>query len=572
MEKTVADYIVDFLIKKNVHHVFGYQGGMIAYLFDSFKKQEKYINYHIPYHEQGGSFAACGYAQTTGNIGFCFVTSGPGFTNVLTGMANAYCDSIPVIFISGNVNYKDKKHGSNIRQKGFQELETAKIANPICKKTYDINFAEEVPFALNEAYHIATSGRKGPVFLDIPINVFREYVDDSNMFSFDIKCNNMYSDYDFSNINLIINNSMRPVILVGAGIKQSSLLQKFKQFIAKTNIPVVSSMLAIDVLPDSDKHKIGFLGPDAKRTANYLISKSDCVISLGSRLDPRQTGYNVSAFAPNAVLIRVDIDQNEFDRHINDRTINVNCDLGFFMDNLSIHSPYHIDWLKKCQTIKDILSPYDVSFVNRIVESFSRLFPDNIHIFLDVGKNELWGAQSIVVKDNTHVYMSGGLGSMGYSLPAAIGSSFATGQPTISINGDGGVQMNVQELQTISTNRLPVKIIVINNHSLGNVAIFQDRWLGSRHVATQESEGDYYPSNIVAIAKAYGIRAICLKDIYDIENHKELFVDSLPVLFEINVPEDTPVLPDIPADKDALKYDNKLVSNVIDLIENIIKE
>ena len=566
---TASDYIVEFLIKKGIKDVFGYQGGMIAYLFDSLKKYEGQIKYHIPYHEQGGSFAANGNAQVSGKAGFCFVTSGPGFTNALTGMANAYCDSIPVIYIMGQVNYKDKKHGLQMRQKGFQEILAAKIAKPICKKSYDIETVDEIIPALNEAYDIAMSGRKGPVFLDIPINVFREFVEYD-----DIKEDEQTSYTricDFSSVSEIIDSSKKPIILGGAGIKQAKLIAQFRTFVNNTNIPVVTSMVAVDLLEDGNCHKFGFIGPDGIRCANYLIDNADCVISLGSRLDPRQTGYNVSLFAPEAKIIRIDIDESEFNREINSNTININCSLADFISSCHISkNENHKKWLKKCTQIKELLDGIDVCIANEYIKALSDLFIEDGKVFLDVGKNELWGAQSVSIKSKTEVFMSGGFGSMGYSLPAAVGACFETKKPTYSFNGDGGIQMNIQEFQTIVKNQLPVKIIVINNHALANVAIFQDRWLGSRYVGTLESEGDYFAANICEIAKAYGIRSYHLNSIKDVQSCVNLLTDNNPVVIEFTIPELTPVLPDIGADKDPLRADQRIPLYLVNQIEQIM--
>lgn len=566
---TASDYIVEFLIKKGVKDVFGYQGGMIAYLFDSLKKYEGQISYHIPYHEQGGSFAANGNAQVSGKAGFCFVTSGPGFTNALTGMANAYCDSIPVIYIMGQVNYKDKKHGLKMRQKGFQEILAADIAKPICKKSYDIETVDEIIPALNEAYDIAMSGRKGPVFLDIPINVFREYVEFDEIKDF--PPTSISNNFDLTSVISIIESSEKPVILAGAGIKQARLTRQFRDFINKTNIPVVTSMLAVDLLEDGDAHKFGFIGPDGIRCANCIIDKSDCIISLGSRLEPRQTGYNVSLFAPGAKIIRVDIDESEFCRIINSNTINVNMSLSDFISFCNISDiNSHKQWLQKCTQVKGLLKGIDVCIANEYIKALSDLFIEDGKVFLDVGKNELWGAQSVSIKSKTEVFMSGGFGSMGYSLPAAIGACFETNKPTYSFNGDGGVQMNIQEFQTVVKNQLPVKIIVINNHALANVAIFQNRWLGARYVGTLESEGDYYATDICKIAEAYGIRSWHLNSIKDIQSCADILTDNKPAVIEFTIPELTPVLPDIAADKDPLRTDQKLPSSLITQIEKIL--
>lgn len=568
---TASDYIVEFLISKGIKHTYGYQGGMIAYLFDSLKKYEGQIYYHVPYHESGASFAACGGAQVTGKCGFCFVTSGPGFTNALTGMANAYCDSIPVIYIAGQVNYKDKKHGLDIRQRGFQEILMAEIARPICKKSYDIDTVDQIVDALHEAYQIATTGRKGPVFLDVPINVFREYVEVDDVIEKDSVQESRL--LHLRDIEKLICNSKRPLILAGAGIKQSCCVELFRRIVKSCDIPVVSSMLAVDVLQSNNEKYFGFIGPDGKRSANYIVDQSDCIVSLGARLEPRQTGYNTSVFAPNAKIIRIDIDNKEFLRNIKDDEIQLNCDLVDFLNQISIgHIDTHKRWLEQCIRIRNVLNGIDDTIANHYVRRITSLCDIDAKIFFDVGKNQLWGAQSVIVKEKTGVYLSGGFGSMGYSLPAAVGACFETKKPTYSFNGDGGIQMNIQEFQTITKNNLPVKIIVINNHALANVVIFQDRWLGSRYVGTMESENDYFASDICKIANAYGIKSVLLECLEDVEKHSDDFLSDEPVLFEFVIPSRTPVLPDIAADRDPLRTDGRLSKELIKTIEDLLAE
>ena len=566
---SIADYFIEFLIANGVTDVFGYQGGMIAYIFDSLGKYREKIRYHSCATEQGAALAACAYAQAAKKIGVAISTSGPGFTNLLTGMADAWFDSVPVLFVSGNVNTKDKRRDKPIRQLGFQEIQAAAIAEKITKKSIEIELGIDYARCFEEAYIVAMTNRKGPVYLDLPINVCRERIEVDEIQP--IKIEQFGTTIETNIIEELI-SSKRPVIIAGAGIKQAECVDKFRELIDILKIPVVTTLPAIDVLPTNSKSMMGYIGGTARREAGIVLQNADFVLSIGTRLCSKQIGHNLSLFAPKAKkFIRIDIDDAEFCRQLKDNEIDVKGDIGSIL-------PQMIDYLKQinyqcedsswsnvCGWVCEFLKKTDISEGNEIFRKLSGLLPEDANIMLDVGKNMTYGGQSSVIKDNTIIYMSAGLGTMGYAIPASIGAVYGNNRPTYAITGDGGAQMNIQELNTIVKNKLPIKIIVLNNKALGNIRIFQEQYLDSRFVATTETEGDYFSCDFGAIAKAYGMKSYVIENIDEIDRYKEILNSKDAVLIEI-IYEDCPVLPGIVAGGEFLKEGTGIDKDIIDKI------
>lgn len=573
---SVADYFVEFIISHNVKHVFGYQGGMIAYIIDSLGKYSDKITYHSCGSEQGAAFAACAYAQSTGNFGVAISTSGPGFTNLLTGIANAYYDSIPVLFISGNVNTKDLKKNLPIRQLGFQETNTIDIVKPLVKKAYQFDLETDYINTLFDAYKTMMNNRKGPVFIDLPINVCREFVSiNSNQVSNDYKQEKSDAVNSlFSELKTNFQVSKKPLIIAGAGIKQSGCVDRFRKILSDFNIPVVTTLPAVDVLPTESELNLGFIGATGNRTAGLILQKSDFVICLGTRLCSKQLGHNLKLFAPNAKkVIRIDIDKNEFIRKVSENEIDFNVSIEDFLNLLEgIKKLFSFsDWVEKCSKIKQILSDFDKTLVNDFLEKLTDEFPNNSNLLFDVGKNLTYCCQSSKVKKQTKIYGSFGLGSMGYSLPASIGAYYGNHSPTFCFMGDGGAQMNIQELNTIAKNNLPISIFVFNNHSLGNIRIFQKKFLDSRYVGTMEENNDYFSCNFSKIAEAYGINSFVIDDLSNIEKIRELLNNKKPVLFEINY-EDCDLYPDIAAGGNYLNENNeKIPEGILKQVKNLLE-
>lgn len=537
----VSDYLVEFLVKKEITDVFGYPGGMLTHFMDSLHKRKDEIRTHINYHEQASSFSACGYAQVTHKPGVAFATSGPGATNLITGIANAYFDSIPTIFITGQVNTNELKKDLLVRQKGFQETDIISLVQSCTKYSVLITDPDQVQEELEKAYLISLEGRPGPVLLDIPMNVFR-----SEMKSFEvqsIKSQNEYVVQDsFKTVFEAIEKSKRPVIIAGNGIKISDQVSEFRDFTKKMGIPVVSSMIAFDVLEHDNPLNFGFIGAYGNRTANFIVAKSDLVISIGSRLDVRQVGGIKENFAPNAILIRIDIDKGELSNRIKNDEIQLIVDIKDFLElslGLVVAPKLNSKWIDVCQEIKKTFDKKDEEKANKIVEILSNKIPDNTTITTDVGQNQVWISQSFKNKPNQTILFSGGHAAMGYSLPAAIGAYYGNEEMTFSFNGDGGIQMNIQELQFIAKEMLPIKIFIFNNQSLGMISHFQEMYFNSNYAFTIENEG-YSVPNFSKLAEAYGI---AFQSINDIGTIAEIQFTKGPQIFEIVLDKFTHVYP-----------------------------
>lgn len=558
----VCDLIAKFFSDNNIVDIFGYPGGMVTYLIDAFSKNGK-IKQHLSYHEQGAAFSACGYAQATGNIGVAYATSGPGATNLITGIANAYFDSIHCLFITGQVNTYESINGLKVRQKGFQETPIIPLVKSITKYCKYISKAEDVLYELEKAIYIAKSGRMGPVLLDIPMNIqrtdidadcIRHYIEKSKIKGNSKKAIKTILDY--------LLKASKPLIIAGAGIRSNNLQKEFYEFINRFKIPTVTSMIGIDALDKENQFNFGMLGAYGCRTANFLIEQSDLIISFGSRLDCRQTGSNKDLFATNAKLIRIDIDKNELTNIIKNDEIQLYCDLKNLLPELARLSPntYYKNWLKKCNYIKDKLSKYDKQPLNKIVENISSHVPEQSIVTTDVGQNQVWVAQSFKNKPNQKVLFSGGLGSMGYSLPASIGAAYASKNPVICFCGDGGFQMNIQELQMIARDKLPVKIILINNKSLGMIRHFQEMYFNDNYSQTVEGKG-YSSPNFKSVIKSYGI------DFYNYEEHKDnlknLLTNKKPLCIYIELSKKTYITPKLAVNKPIYDQEPPLPKDLI---------
>lgn len=540
----VSDYIVEYLIKKGITDVFGYPGGMVTSLMESFSKYSEKISAHVTYHEQGAAFAACGYAQASGKPGVAYATSGPGATNLITGICNAYYDSIPVLFITGQVNTYEQKGTLNVRQRGFQETDIVSMVSCITKYAARVFSALELKKQLECAFEKAMSGRKGPVLLDIPMNVFREDIkEDGNYAEIDLSCQNRAEDRDIAVLQKCLLQSKRPVLLLGNGIKISGSTDMVRQLVEHLKIPAVTTMLAIDVINENDMN-YGFIGAYGSRTANFIIAKSDLVIAVGARLDVRQVGANRGEFAPNAKIIRIDIDAGELAYKVHENEVQICTDMKPFLNAfMNIALNMHLDiweWIKVCELLKETLKGRDRRTPNILMERISEFLMDDTIITTDVGQNQVWAAQSLKVKSGQRVFFSGGHAAMGYSLPASIGCALASHKTVYSLNGDGGIQMNIQELQVIARENLPIKIIIFNNYALGMIRHFQEMYFDNNYFQTVK-KGGYTVPDFEKIAYAYGLRYICIEKEEDLRH--EYFEGNQPTIIEVKIKENTYVFP-----------------------------
>ena len=558
-----SDYIVEFLRLMGVPEFFGYQGTMIAHLVDSIERNPGVRN-HSSYHEQGAAFAACGYAQASGNTAACYATSGPGAINLLSGVANAYYDSLPVVFLTGQLNTYEYSGIEGLRQQGFQETNTVAMAQSVTKYVKQIWDPEEIPQALSEAWEAANEGRKGPVLLDLPMDVQRrevsvtpaEWIEKWEKEKVKEEKPKAGQAQDaVAEIVSALSEAKRPVFLLGGGVSRGAG-EALISLAREKSIPVVSSVLARDRLSLSDGLYFGCLGGAyGHRYANMIVSaKADLLISFGMSLCTRETGTKVSAFATGAKIVRVDIDPYALQRRLHPEE---EREKGFVADAAGVISllgqkkenlPSFAEWLGVCQEIKKELTKVDDSTPerapNRLVTALGGPLSDASCLAVDIGQHMVWTYQSFPNPDRMRMLFSGGHGAMGYGLPAAIGAYFATGKPVACICGDGGFQMNIQELQWVVRENIPVRMVVMNNHALGMIRHLQRDYFDCLFAGTSE-EGGFSTPDFEAVAKAYGLPAMTLPLEYFEregalpEQITEFLTSSGPLLLQVQLPAGT---------------------------------
>ena len=535
----VSDYIVDFLIHRGITDVFGYPGGMVTNLLESFRKRDNSISVHLNYHEQASAFSACGYAQSTLLPGVVYATSGPGATNLVTGICNAYFDSIPLVCITGQVNTYESKQDLKVRQRGFQETDIVDMVRNVTKYAVRIRHAEDVKFCLEKAWHEATTGRRGPVLLDIKKCEIE--INEMPDFTFPVSRSEI-STTIFNKVESLISQALRPCILFGAGMHDDRCMNMLKRLADAYSLPFVSSMLSVDTLSMYTNY-YGFIGAYGSRVANFIVAKSDLIISVGARLDIRQVGAKKENFATNAKLIRVDIDSKEFLNKIKCDELQICDDAYDFLKKIydkKVLKDKYGEWIGICDKIRELLSCEDIQESNNLINLFSKKVDEDINIVTDVGQNQVWVAQSFFIKERQKLFFSGGHGAMGYSLPAAIGMFYGEKKPVVSINGDGGIQMNIQELQSVYRDHLPITIVIVNNYSLGMIRHFQEMYFDSHYYQTTELSG-YCPPDFEKISLAYGINYKRICNFEDLDDWK--YDRTAPNVVELCIKGDTYVFP-----------------------------
>jgi acetolactate synthase-1/2/3 large subunit len=511
----ISDYIVTFLERKGVTCVFELSGGMIAHLLDSFSQFKK-IQVVSMHHEQGAAFAAEAYGRMTGVPGVALATSGPGAINLLTGVGSCFFDSSPAVFITGQVNRHEQKGDRPIRQLGFQETDIVSMVGPITKAAWKIETPEEIPQRFEAAFDLATTGRPGPVLLDVPMDVQRANVSaDLTAQARPKQVPAMPDDTFWSRLGEQMRLAQRPLILVGGGIRSGLATELLRDFATQAGIPVVHSLMGVDVLPYAHPLRVGMIGSYGNRWANWAVGTSDFLLVLGSRLDVRQTGSETQSFKGDRVIFHVDCDAGEINNRVTGCE-SVVCQLkDFLAEGIKRLPGFKLvprhDWLAqlaaKRQEWPDVRESTGVAGLNpnEFMHSLSQTSDRACAYVVDVGQHQMWAAQSLELTEKQRFLTSGGMGSMGFALPAAIGAAFACPkQPVVVIAGDGAFQCNIQELQTVKRNELPLKIVVINNHCHGMVRQFQESYFESRF---QSTLWGYSAPDFVKVAEAYGIPA-----------------------------------------------------------------
>lgn len=520
----VTTYIAQFLKEKEIDTVFELQGGMITRIIDEIHQQGgiKIVSMH---HEQAAAFAADAYARVTNKPGIALATSGPGATNLITGIGSCYFDSVPAIFITGQVNLNEQKGDKPNRQIGFQETEIIPIVKPICKAAFAIKSANEIPTVFEEAYHIAMQGRPGPVVIDIPMNIQHMEIEDIESKDSITQNKGNYEETKrfYNDFLKELKYAKKPLVLAGRGIGASGMSKQFLKFVETHNLPVVTSLLGLDTIPYKHSNRIGFIGTYGNRWANYALGSCDLLLVLGSRLDLRQTGADVESFKSGKKIYHIDIDEAELNNRITECTVLKSNLIDFFENITNIKTPtiniteWETEIDEKYKQRKDIDELKDIEGINpnQFIHLLSQFSKQAAAVTTDVGNNQMWTSQSYELNRNQLFLSSGGMGAMGYSLPAAIGASIALGNsPVVCISGDGGFQINLQELQTIHRNNLPIKIVILNNHCLGMIRQFQDSYFDSCY---QSTVWGYNAPDFTSLANAYGIDSLSIDNPRDIK-------------------------------------------------------
>ena len=536
----VTEYVVGLLAENRIDTVFGQIGGFNADLIDALAAQKKQA-FVLNYHEQAAAFAANAYAMVRENIGVATSSGAPSSCNLIPGIANAFFDSVPCLFLVGSVHSKAVRKSPEIRQNAFEEIDMVSLVAGITKYAVKITDPKDIRYCMEKALYVANEGRKGPVLVDIPYDVARSNVDVQELKGFVPDDTGEFSRIDEREIIKILESSKRPLLLLGGGCRSRFSRQGILHFLEKVNVPVVASLCGLDVLPHDHPYFVGFIGHYGNRYANFALANSDCLMILGSRLDERQIAGDKKRFAPDAKIIRVDIDRVELARNINEH-VSIYSSVENFLEIVlkadfpELHFPkWHAviaDWKKRYPSHDLSIKEVDA---NNFLHVISEYLPENVVVCVDVGQNQMFTAQSLRLGKYGKLLNTGGYGSMGYALPAAIGAAYAQPDASIiSINGDGGLQMNIQELQAIKRDKLPIKVIVLNNNCLGMIRRLQERIFGDRTIGSVQG---YEAPDYSAIAPAYGLGYVKIDSVDKYPLVKELLNGPGAILIEVELPQ-----------------------------------
>ncbi len=550
-----AEYIVEFLRQRGVRNIFLVTGGACAFIVDAIGRGQG-IDYTCFQHEQSAAMAADSIWRTNKIVGACVATSGPGVTNLITGIATSFFDSIPVVHIAGQVNQNEvRNYGrAKVRQAGFQETNIVDMVKPITKYAVQVHSVQELKIELNKAFNIALSARMGPVLLDVPMDV--QQADAGEVIEFDdflmqAEITLARSSETTRRIQSFIESGTRPLVLLGAGVGLAGVEKQIEDWLVETNIPFVSSWGGASFFDHARENYCGTIGVYGNRGANYLIQNCDRLLVLGSRLDNRQRSGDANSFANSARVLVIDVDNEELIKYENNSHYEpgVEMDLCFLPDCLkkveipkassewrnywkNIRRTYLNEHTCQVAEIYNALSPYES------IKSISRNLKDDAIVVADTGATVCWFFQSFI-RSNQTIYTSGGNSPMGYSLPAAIGAAiYNPTKQVVAFIGDGGMQMNIQELQTLKHLNLNVTVVIMNNYGYGIIKQFQDSYTDSRYFATGEG---YSTPSFEKIANAYEIHYVAIEKVEDI--NAQIFSHIGPQVIEVLLHPNTAIEP-----------------------------
>ena len=545
-----AEALMRSLEAQGVDTIFGYPGGSIMPVFDALYDHRASLNHILVRHEQGATHAAQGYARVSGRVGVCLVTSGPGATNTITGIADAMIDSTPIVVIAGQVGT------GFLGTDAFQEVDLVGITQPISKWSYQIRRAEDVPWAVARAFYIARSGRPGPVVLDFAKNAQTEKVHYQPVKVDYIRSYQPVAEPDEEAIRQaadLINAAERPLVLVGQGVELGNAQAELRAFIEKADMPAARTLLGLSALPTNHPLNMGMLGMHGNLGPNINTNKCDVLVAVGMRFDDRVTG-NVETYARQAKIIHFDIDPAEINKNIPaDVPVLGDCKVTLPAVTALLRPAKHVAWIESFRTYEQVeeekvirpeLHPAGEALtMGEVVRAVSDATNNEAILVTDVGQNQMMSARYFRYTRERSIVTSGGLGTMGFGMPAAIGATFGQPERTVCVfMGDGGFQMNLQELGTIMEQQAPVKMIMLNNNFLGNVRQWQAMFFGGRYSFTPMMNPDY-----LQIAAAYGIPARRVMSRDDLPKAiEEMLAVKGPFLLEACVVEEGNVLPMTP--------------------------
>lgn len=539
MQLTGAEIIIECLKEQGVDTVFGYPGGQILNVYDELYKHRDEIRHILTSHEQGASHAADGYARSAGKVGVCLATSGPGATNLVTGIATAYMDSVPLVAITCNVGVP------LLGKDSFQEVDIAGITTPITKHNFIVKDIEKLADTMRRAFQIALKGRPGPVLLDIPKDVTAQkcefvFTEQKKPLRFKGKA----AEEELRQAIQMILAAKRPYIFAGGGVVISGASQELKEFVELIQAPVCDSLMGKGAFDGTDQKYTGMLGMHGTKTSNYGVSECDLLIAVGARFSDRVTG-NVSKFAHKAKILQIDIDPAEINK-------NIYADFSIIGDakdvlaelNSRIGQQEHTEWLTH---IKGYMEKYPLKYADEglngpyLMDAVYRLTKGEAIITTEVGQHQMWAAQFYKYAKPRRLITSGGLGTMGYGLGAAIGAQVANPDNiVINIAGDGCFRMNMNELATAAREKLPLIEIIVNNHALGMVRQWQNLFYGKRYSATVLDDGMDY----VKLAEAMGAKGYRAKTREEFEDAlKQALKDEIPAVIDCIIDSDDKVWP-----------------------------
>ncbi|MBN2711566.1 MAG: thiamine pyrophosphate-binding protein [Planctomycetes bacterium] len=564
MKRNLSDCIFDLLASAGVEHIYGMTGGAIAFMLDRLAFRDD-IRFICTAHEQAASMMAEACARVApDSFGVAIGTSGPGAANLLTGIGCAWFDSVPCLFITGQVNTYESKGDRPVRQSGFQEMDIAAMAAPITKFSSRATTPEELLPMLREAISQMLTGRPGPVLLDIPMNLQRQEIEVTEA---DLDLQSLLKSIKDDRPKVVqkeldatvelLKRSRRPVLIVGGGVRRAGGDAPLLALAEKLGCPVCLSMNGIDCFPHDHPLFAGLLGVYGTRSANTVVANADLILAVGSRLDSRQTGVNTDIFGRAAKIIVVDIDPNECGYRLSTE-LKITADASIFLFSLlesmqeSSVTPdkewlAHIEMLRgKYLSQPESVAPDKLPSPYHVLDVLSGELKGDELVALDTGQNMVWAMQTMRVRGGMRMFTAGGMSPMGYSLPAAIGASLSkNGAPAIAVIGDGGMQINIQELETLHRLNLPVKIFILNNGALGLIRQFQGENMAGREIASS-TKGGYSSPDFTAIAKAYGIPANSSQNGAEMKKAiREALATPGPFVCDIMIDEYSTVLPKI---------------------------